>query len=147
MLILEQKLVLQGKTTSAASGKCPKFPIYYNIAKDSFLIGNSFTNNFFIFISLSVYFLRQMLIWPGGEFTRWPTRLSYAGVCVLRLAFNLLQMKFLDNKNCDEQDTFQCHLLQSLKITPYSAPFLNSKRTHRVLPQHNLERDQLFQLF
>ena len=147
MLILEQKLVLQGKTTSAASGKCPKFPIYYNIAKDSFLIGNSFTNNFFIFISLSVYFLRQMLIWPGGEFTRWPTRLSYAGVCVLRLAFNLLQMKFLDNKNCDEQDTFQCHLLQSLKITPYSAPFFNSKRKHRVLPQHNLERDQLFQLF
>ena len=147
MLILEQKLVLQGKTTSAASGKCPKFPIYYNIAKDSFLIGNSFTNNFFIFISLSVYFLRQMLIWPGGEFTRWPTRLSYAGVCVLRLAFNLLQMKFLDNKNCDEQDTCQCHLLQSLKITPYSAPFLNSKRKHRVLPQHNLERDQLFQLF
>ena len=127
MLILEQKLVLQGKTTSAASGKCPKFPIYYNIAKDSFLIGNSFTNNFFIFISLSVYFLRQMLIWPGGEFTRWPTRLSYAGVCVLRLAFNLLWMKFLDNKSFVEKDTFQCHLLQSLKITSYSAPFLNSK--------------------
>ena len=146
MLILEQKLVLQGKTTSAASGKCPKFPIYYNIAKDSFLISNSFTNNFsvsFRFQSTS----SAKCSWPGSEFTRWPTRLSYAGVCVLRLAFNLLQMKFLDNKNCDEQDTFQCHLLQSLKITPYSAPFLNSKRKHRVLPQHNLERDQLFQLF
>ena len=35
-----------GKTTSAASGKCPKFPIHYNIAKDSFLISNSLTNNF-----------------------------------------------------------------------------------------------------
>ena len=35
MLILEQKLVLYGKTTSAASGKCSRFPIRYNIAKDS----------------------------------------------------------------------------------------------------------------
>ena len=35
-----------GKPTSAASGKCPKFPVRYNIAKDSFLISNSFTNNF-----------------------------------------------------------------------------------------------------
>ena len=30
----------------AASGKCPKFPVHYNIAKDYFLISNSFTNNF-----------------------------------------------------------------------------------------------------
>ena len=140
MLILEQNPVLQGKTTYL---KFHKFSIHYNIAKDSFLISNLFTNYFkvhfalryrnvvvvvfFIFISLSVYFLRQMLIWPGSEFTRWPTRLSYGGVCVLRLAFNLLQMKFLDNKRFDKQDTFQCHLLQSLKIISYSAPFSNSK--------------------
>ena len=57
---------------------------------------------FFSFISLSVYFLPQMLIWPGGEFIRWPTRLSYVGVYVLHLAFNLLWMMFLDNKNFDE---------------------------------------------
>ena len=81
---------------------------------------------------------------PGSEFTRWPTRLNDAGVCVLRSAFNLLWMKFLDNKSFVEKDTFQCHLLQSLKITSYSAPFLNSKWKNRVLPQHNLERDQLF---
>ena len=42
-------------------------------------------------------------------------------------------MKFLDNKSFDELDTFQCHLLQSLKITSYSAPFLNLKRKNRVL--------------
>ena len=63
------------------------------------------------------------------------------------MAFNLLQMKLLHNKSFDEQDTFQCHLLQPLKITSYSAPFLNSKRKNGILPQHNLERDQLFQLF
>ena len=93
MLILEQKLVLYGKTTSAASGKCSRFPIRYNIAKDSLLISNSFTNNFsisFRFQSTS----SAKCSWPGSEFTRWPTRLSYAGVCVLRLAFNLLWMKF-----------------------------------------------------
>ena len=45
---------------------------------------------FFSFISLSVYFLCQMLIWPGSEFIRWPTRLSHAGVYVLHLAFNLM---------------------------------------------------------
>ena len=37
---------------------------------------------FFIFISLPVYFLRQMLIWPGSELIRWPTRWSCGGVCV-----------------------------------------------------------------
>ena len=57
---------------------------------------------FFSFISLSLYSLRQMLIWPGSEFIRWPTRLSYAGVCLLRLALNLLQMKFVNNKSFDE---------------------------------------------
>ena len=35
MLIVEQKLVLYGKTTSAALGKCSRFHIRYNIAKDS----------------------------------------------------------------------------------------------------------------
>ena len=107
MLIVEQKLVLYGKTTSAALGKCSRFHTRYNIAKDSLLINNSFTNNF----SVSFRF----------------TRLNYAGVFVLSLAFNLLWMKFLDNKSFVEKDTFQCHLLQSLKITSYSAPFLNSK--------------------
>ena len=52
MLLSEQKVVLKGKTTSAASGKCPKFPIHYNIAKDSFLISNSFTNNFKVLFAL-----------------------------------------------------------------------------------------------
>ena len=106
--------------------KCSRFPIRYNIAKDSLLISNSFTNNFsvsFRFQSTS----SAKCSWPGSEFTRWPTRLSYAGVCVLRLAFNFLWMKFLDSKSFVEKDTFQCHLLQSLKITSYSAPFLNSK--------------------
>ena len=65
----------------------PKFPIHYNIAKDSFLISNSFTNNF----SVSFRFQSPSSAkWPGGELIRWPTRLSYAGVCVLRMAFNLL---------------------------------------------------------
>ena len=32
-------------------------------------------------------------------------------------------------------------------IISYSVPFLNSKWKNRILPQHNLERDQLFQLF
>ena len=126
MLILEQNPVLYGKTTSAASGKYPRFPIHYNIAKGSLLISNSFTNNF----SVSFRFQSTSSVkcsWPGSELTRWPTRLSYAAVCVLRLAFNLLLMKFLDNKSFVEKDTFQCHLLQSLKITSYSAPFLNSK--------------------
>ena len=126
MLILEQKLVLYCKTTSAASGNCSRFPIRYNIAKDSLLISNSFTNNFsisFRFQSTS----SAKCSWPGSQFTRWPTRLSHAGVCVLRLAFNLLWMKFLDSKSFVEKDTFQCHLLQSLKITSYSAPFLSSK--------------------
>ena len=140
MLILEQNPVLQGKTTSAASRKLPKFPNHYYIAEDSLLISNSFTNKFkvlfcfarskcffFSFISLSVYFLCQMLIWPGSEFIRWPTRLSHAGVYVLRLAFNLMSIKFLYNKSFDEKDTFQCHLLQSLRIISYSVPFLNSK--------------------
>ena len=125
MLILEQNPVLQGKSTPAASRK---FPNHYYIAEESLLISNSFTNKFkvlfclaiskcfFCFISLSVYFLRQMLIWPGSKFIRQPTRLSYAGVCVLRLAFNLMQIKFLYNKSFDGNDTFQCHLLQSLKI-------------------------------
>ena len=79
----------------------PKFPIHYNIAKDSFLISNSFTNNFsvsFRFQSTS----SAKCSWPGSEFIRWPTGLSYAGVCVLRMAFNLLQMKFLDNKSFNE---------------------------------------------
>ena len=126
MLILEQKLVLYGKTTSAASGKCFRFPIRYNITKDSLFISSSFTTNFsvsFRFQSTS----SAKCLWPGSEFTPWPTRLNYAGVCVLRLAFNLLWMKFLDNKSFVEKDTFQCHLLHSLKITSYSAPFLNSK--------------------
>ena len=35
-----------GKTTSAASRNFPKFPNHFNIAKYSFLINNSFTNNF-----------------------------------------------------------------------------------------------------
>ena len=142
MLILEQKRVLYGKTTSAASGKCSSFPIRYNIAKDSLLISNSFTNDFLVsfrFQSTS----SAKCSWPGSEFTPWPTRLNYAGVCVLRLAFNLLWMKFLDNKSFVEKDTFQRHLLQSPKITSYSAPFLYSKRKNRVLPQHNLERGQL----
>ena len=43
-----------------------------------------------------------VLIWPGSEFIRWPTRLSYAGVCLFRLALNLLQMKFVNNKSFDE---------------------------------------------
>ena len=65
----------------------PKFPIHYNIAKDSFLISNSFTNNF----SVSFRFQSPSSAkWPGSELIRWPTRLSYAGVCVLRMAFNLL---------------------------------------------------------
>ena len=79
----------------------PKFPIHYNIEKDSFLISNSFTNNFsvsFRFQSTS----SAKCSWPGSEFIRWPTGLSYAGVCVLRMAFNLLQMKFLDYKSFNE---------------------------------------------
>ena len=146
MLILEQNPVLQGKPTSAASGKCPKFPVRYNIAKDSFLISNSFTNNFsvsFRFQSTS----SAKCTWLGSEFIRWQTVLSYAGVCVLRTAFNLLQMKFLDNKSFDEQDTSQCYPLQSPKITSYLVPFLNPNEKNRILPQHNLERDELFQLF
>ena len=35
---------------------------------------------------------------------------------MLRLAFNLMYIQFLYNKSFDEKDTFQCHLLQSLKI-------------------------------
>ena len=100
-------------------------------------------NVFFSFISLSVYFLCQMLIWPGSEFIRWPTRLSHAGVYVLRLAFNLMSIKFLYNKSFDEKDTFQCHLLQSLRIISYSVPFLNSKWKNHVLPQNNLVEGQL----
>ena len=100
-------------------------------------------NVFFSFISLSVYFLCQMLIWPGSEFIRWPTRLSHAGVYVLRLAFNLMSIKFLYNKSFDEKDTFQCHLLQSLRIISYSVPFLNSKWKNRVLPQNNSVKGQL----
>ena len=126
MLILEQKLVLYGKTTSAASGKCSRFPIRYNIAKDSLFISNSFTNNFSVSFRSFQSTSSAKCSCPGSEFTRWPTRLNYAGVCVLRLAFNLLWMKFPDNKSFVEKDTFQCHLLQSLKITSYSAPFLNS---------------------
>ena len=67
----------------------PKFPIHYNIAKDSFLISNSFTNNFsvsFCFQSTS----SAKCSWPGSESIRWLTRLSYAGVSGLRMAFNLL---------------------------------------------------------
>ena len=126
MLILEQKLVLYGKTTSAASGKCSRFLIRYNIAKYSLFISSSFTNNFsvsFRFQSTS----SAKCSWPCNEFTPRPTSLNYAGVCVLRLAFNLLWMKFIDNKSFVEKDTFQCHLIRSLKITSYSAPFLNSK--------------------
>ena len=129
MLTLEQELLLQGKTTSAASGKCLKFPVLYNIAKGSFLICNLFTNN--ISVSFCFQSTSAKCSWPG-EFIRWPTRLSYSGVYVLRSVFNLLQMKFLDSKSIDEQDTFQCHLLQSLKITSYSAPFLN--RNEKVGP-------------
>ena len=87
MLKFEQNPVL--KPTSAASGKCHKFPVHYNIAKDYFLISNSFTNNFsvsFRFQSTS----SAKCTWLGSEFIRWPTVLSYAGVCVLRTAFNLL---------------------------------------------------------
>ena len=65
------------------------YPIRYNIAKYSFLISNSFTNNF----SVSFRFQSNSSTkcsWPGSDFIRWPTRLSYVGVCVLRMAFNLL---------------------------------------------------------
>ena len=91
-----------GKTTSAASRNFPKFPNHFNIAKYSFLINNSFTNNFkdifalryrifFFFFFFSFSFRSQSTSsdkcsWPGSEFIRWHTRLSYAGV----LAFDLL---------------------------------------------------------
>ena len=52
MLILEQNPVLWGKTTSAASRKFPKFPIHCNIEIHSFLISNSFTNNFKVLYAL-----------------------------------------------------------------------------------------------
>ena len=74
-----------------------KFSIFWSVIRSQIF--------FFSFISLAVYFLRQMIIFLGGEFIRWPTKLSYAGVCVLRLAFNLLQIKFLDNKRCGESNT------------------------------------------
>ena len=127
MLIVEQKLVLYGKTTSAALGKCSRFHIRYNIAKDSLLIGNSFTNNF----SVSFRFQSSSSAkcsWPGSEFTRWPTRLQLLcrSLCV-ELGFQFVVDEVFDSKSFVEKDTFQCHLLQSLIITLYSAPFLNSK--------------------